>query len=221
MLINVITLNGPQNLQADPIPNSPDDLAIARKFDDGPYAFSVVAPVPNTDIWIGVACPHDLESSSYKPGSIRRNLEDHIAGLPSLCEQWANNQKAVNPVTIALARYLGIITQNHLEQRVALVKLERLQFDEEQNRKQAEKEQLRKRELENSFAKFKAGDLISVADFEELLFLAGIVAHPRTLGSLRKNVTAIGHTQARRTGKGQLPDGVWALAHQLFSSPLS
>ena len=103
----------------------------------------------------------------------------------------------------------------HGKVRASLVNEEKHQRDEAEASKAYARQQSHADDLEKAFAAFKAGDMISVDHFEELLKLAKIDLHPRTLGSLRSKVSKIGSRNAMMHGKGKLPDGVWHAASQL------
>jgi len=216
MLATVILGAGPQDLQIDPIPGNMDGLAIIRKWKDDFWAFSVVAPLPGHDAWMIVGGRNDYESPSFPHGKVRTSLEDLIVRLPALCERFASVANFPwSPTTLALAQYLGILSPEHIARHQSLVNEEKHQRDEADASKAYARQQSHADDLEKAFAAFKAGDMISVDHFEELLKLANIDLHPRTLGSLRSKVSKIGSRNAMMHGKGKLPDSIWHAASQL------
>ncbi|HRH36461.1 MAG TPA: hypothetical protein PKY12_15455, partial [Catalimonadaceae bacterium] len=74
--------------------------------------------------------------------------------------------------------------------------------------------------LEKALQSFKSGEMISMDDFSLLLALKKIEAHPRTLGTLYKRISTIGHTTVRFYKGKRAPqlDGVFDLAAKLFAA---
>jgi hypothetical protein len=80
----------------------------------------------------------------------------------------------------------------------------------ERQRQEAEAEQARKH-LDGIAGKVRAGEPIDGSDLATLAQSLGFDPHPRTIGTLRKRVIAIGPNGGRVTGRGFLPDTVWNL----------
>jgi hypothetical protein len=216
MLATVIMGTGPQETQIDLIPGNLDGLAVIRKWKDDFWAFSIVAPVPGYNVWMIVGGRNDYDSPSFPHGKVRASIENLISRLPALCARFASDASFPwSPTELALAKHLGYLSPEQIARHQILVAAEKHQRDEIAASREAEKQQAHARELDKAFTAFKAGDMISVDHFEELLKLANIDLHPRTLGSLRAKVSKIGHRNAMMHGKGKLPDGVWHAASQL------
>ena len=216
MLATVILGTGPQELHIDLLPNDQDGLAIIRKWKDDFWAFSIVAPVPDYNVWMIVGGRNDYENPSFPHGKVQASIKNLISRLPTLCEKFASDARFPwSPSELALAQHLGYLSPEQIARHRILIAAEKQQRDDTEASKADARQQAHADDLEKAFAAFKAGDMISVDHFEELLKLANIDLHPRTLGSLRSKVSKIGSRNAMMRGKGKLPDGIWHAASQL------
>ena len=105
---------------------------------------------------------------------------------------------------------------NCIQERKDKEEAERVRKIEESAQNIAKENERLGRELQS----FKSGEMISVEDFSSLLTIKKIEAHPRTLGTLYKRISSIGHTTARFYKGKRAPqlDGIFDLAAKLYTA---
>ncbi len=113
MIATVVLPDGPHEMEIDPIPDSPDHLAIVRDLADDPTASSVIAQIPGHDAWTPMGCPMGVTHPDSPVGRVHGYLEGVIARLPHDLGEFLAGQADLAPSRIALARYLGIMTPEH------------------------------------------------------------------------------------------------------------
>jgi hypothetical protein len=150
MLATVVLPEGPREMEIEPIPDSPDQLAIVRELAEDPTAASVVAQIPGHDAWTAMACPMGTSHPAFPVGGVPAYLKGVIERLPLAVEEYLAGKAELAPSRIALARYLKILTPECERQLAEMQAAERqASLDEEADRPDPEEEldrQLRERE---------------------------------------------------------------------------
>lgn len=215
MNVKVITMSGPQLVQVHEFPGSEGTLAVVNKWDEGDHAYSVVAPVPGSDVWIAVGSPHEMRNRRATK-SISDSLVESIDLMPDMARQYAESGKSsINPVVVALMAYLGILTPEMIEQHNQLAAKARVDFEKAREDRERQKAEAELQRLSNALAAFKRGLEIPVETFLELLAECEITLPPRTVGMLRKKVAQIGYGTAQAAPGTKIADVVWLAARKL------
>jgi len=190
-----------------------EHLQIIRDESDDVHSFCVVVKIPDRDVWLRVLTPSTaiqlIEQNDKLIFDTENEIRKSISELPTLIQSQINGQKSWQPMLMALARFLGIYTDEMMSKVQNIKGEEKRIRDLEFNEREKLQIQKEAQYLLNEFKRFKNGELIEGDTFRNLIKVLGLPVHPRTMGSLSSRHFEISPDRVKTSGV-KVPSGIWA-----------